>query len=144
MVSHVLGDIAQEARSQDGDDSKGNADIVHPLVGFNVGDLAGRDHHCVCGLVTSDAGNQFEFVQQRSTRELDCIGDQRHAGDVELSHHHAADVVLRQRDELGDEDVVVDTVADAAAYNANGQSESGDGGNEILLCISSSLKRWMY
>lgn len=123
MVGHVLGDIAQEARSQDGDDTKCNTDIVHPLVGLRVRKLTSRDHHLVCGLVASNAGDQFDFVQQRGTREFDYLGDQFDIGNAELGHHRATDVVLRQWNKFGDEYVVVDAVADAAAYDTDGERE---------------------
>lgn len=35
-------------------------------------------------------------------------------------------------DEFGDEDVVVNCVADAAADDADGEGEGGDGGDEVL------------
>lgn len=119
VVIHVLGNIAQETRSQDGNGTKSNTNIVHPLVRLRVSNLARSDHHFVCSLVASNARNRFQFCQQRGTSELDGLGDQFDIGNAELGHHRAADVVLGQRDELGDEDIVVNAVANASSYDTD-------------------------
>jgi hypothetical protein len=132
MVRHILLDIAQETGSQNGDASKGDTDIVYPFVSLGVCNLASLDHHLIGSFVASNPRDCSQLAYQRVTREMNCLGDQRHIGDVELCHHYTADVLRRCRDKFRNKDVVVDGVADTAAYNANREGKGRDSGNKIL------------
>lgn len=132
MVIHVLGDVPQEASSDDADASKCDAHVVYPLVSLCVRDLASENDCLVRTRNVFDAFDLFNSWQQRRTRELDDFSDKRRRGDVKLGNHGSAYVVLGQRDKLGNEDVIVDAVADAASDNTNGESESCDCGDEVV------------
>jgi hypothetical protein len=59
------------------------------------------------------------------------------ATSVQLSHHHAANVVLGHRDEFGNEDVVVDCVANATTDDSDGKGQGRNCGDQILaMCVS--------
>lgn len=132
MVSHILLDITQEASSHNRDTAERNANIVHPLVSFSVCELAGLYNHLVCSLIASNARDVADLVQQRGTGQFDYFANQLDIGDVELLHHYSTNVVCCLGNKLGDEDVVVDGVANAAAYYANREGECRDSGNKIL------------
>ena len=132
MVVHVLVDVAEEAGRDNGDAAESDRDKIHVLVRLGVGNLAGRDDHLVCLLAAGDAGDEFEVVEQGSGGEFDCFGDEADVRDAEFEHHSAADILDGVRLELLCEDVVVDGVADSAADDADGQSQSGHGGDEVI------------
>lgn len=132
MIGHVLLDITQEARCQDRNNSESDADIVNPLIGLGIRKLAGHDNHFIRCLIASNSGDLLDLSQQRSAGEFYDFRDSLDAGDVKLGHHNAANVVLCQRHKLGHEDIIVDGVADTATHDADGQSESGNGGNQVI------------
>lgn len=123
MVIHVLTNAAQEASREDRNTTKRDTDVVHPLVTLSIRKLARSHNGIVRGLATRDPRNGLQFFQERSAGELDGFADVGRIGDVELRDHHAANEVFRIGDELGNEDVVVDCVPDAAADDADGERE---------------------
>jgi len=80
----------------------------------------------------ADAGDQLEAVEQADAGELDGLGDVGDVCDAELVDHGAADVVFGVGDELVEEDVVVDGVADDGADDADGEREGGDGRDQVV------------
>lgn len=129
IIIHVIANIFQEQRSDDANPSKPNTSVIHPLVALGIGDPPRSDDRVVGGFVACDAGDVAEFVEEGRACEFDGFGDVGCVGDVEFCEHDAADVVCGAGDEFGDEDVVVDCVADAAADDADGEGEGGDGGD---------------
>ena len=119
MIIHILVDIPQEAARNDADDSESNTRQINPSIALRIRDPARLDHGLVCQRIALDAREQIEFFEQRGTGQLDGLGDDGDARDVELGRHDAADVVLRVGDELVDEDVVVDCITDGAADDAD-------------------------
>lgn len=141
MVCHVLGDIAQETGCQDGDHSKRNTNIIYPLVGFSICKLTRTDDHLICGLVPSNARNQLDFIQQRSTGKLNDPLNSLRIGDVEFRDHDTPNIMRCRRNKLGDEDVVVDRVANPTTNDTNRQGQRRNGGNKVLYisAISTSF-----
>lgn len=63
MIRHVLLDIAQKQRTDDTDTTKGDTDIIHRRVTFDVGDLTSSDNvfpfrGCVY------AGEEADFIEE--------------------------------------------------------------------------------
>ena len=141
MVIHVLTDAAQETSRQNRNTTKRDTDVVHPLVTLSIRQLARSHNGIVRGLATRDSRNGLQFFQQRRAGEFDGFADVGRIGDVELRDHHAANEVFRVGDELGNEDVVVDRVADAAPDDADGERERRDCRDEILEHKPVSLPR---
>ena len=132
MVIHILVNIAQKARRNDTDSPKRNTRQVHPLVALSKRNLTRCNHHGVCGVITLDARDELEILEQRGSGELDGFADVGRVFDTELERHGAADVVFGVGDEFVDEDVVVGGVTDGATNDTDGEGESCDGGDEIL------------
>lgn len=121
MVIHVLTDAAQETSRENRNTTKRNTDVVNPLVTLSIRKLARSHNGIVRSLASSDSRNSLQLFQQRSTGELDSFADVGRIGDVQLRAHHATNEVFRVGNELGNENVIVDRVADAAADDANGE-----------------------
>lgn len=132
VIIHVLVDIAQEAGSNDAHLAKRYACEIDILVALGVRHPASLDDHLIRRVVAGDAEDLLDPLQQRRAREFDGLGDVGHVGDVEFFRHDDANVVFGVGEELGDEDVVVSRVADAAADNAHREGEGGDGGDEVV------------
>lgn len=112
MIIHILGNITQKASREDRHPTEPNTRIINPLVALRIRDPPGRHNSIIRSLVPRNPGDLAEAVEQRGAGELDCFGDERGICDVELGARELADVVFCVGLELGDEDVVVDCVAD--------------------------------
>lgn len=123
IVIHIIPNILQEQRSDDTDSAEPDTSVVHPLVALRVGDLPRCDDCVVGSFVACDTGDVADFVEEGGACELDGFGDVGWVGDVEFCEHDSADVVRCAGNEFGDEDIVVDCVADAAADDADGEGE---------------------
>ena len=132
VVVHVLVDVSEEAGCNDGDTTEGDRYKIDVLVRLGVGDLARGDDHVVGLLAAGDSGDEFEVVEQGSGGQFDGFGDKADVGDAEFKDHGATDVLDGVGLELLGEDVVVDGVADGAADDADGQSQSGHGGDQVI------------
>ena len=132
MIVHVFVDVPQEARRDDADPTKRNADQIHPPVALGKRHLSRAHDDRVRRLVARDARYQLDVVEEGGAGEGDGRDDGFGVRDAELEFHGPADVVDCVVGELGDEDVVVGRVADGAADDADGEGEGCDGGDEVL------------
>lgn len=132
MVIHVLVQVRQEQARNDRHRPKPDTRQVHILITLCIRHPARGHHHLVRCLVVPNAGDEFEFLEERRTGQTDCFFDEVWVGNVKVDGHCATDVVDSVGYELGDEDVVVDCVADGAADYADGEGECGDGGDQVV------------
>ena len=132
MIVHELINIAQETRSDDAHDSKRNADQIHVPITLGIRLLPRRDHDRVRGCVARDARDQLQFVDQRCAGEHNGFPDVCRVFDSELEDHGAANIFGCVGDEFVDEHIVVGRVADAAADDADCESQGGYRSDEVL------------
>jgi hypothetical protein len=71
------------------------------------------------------AGDFMDQGKQRSSSKLDCLLNQGFVQNAHFVDHDVADVLGCGGDEAGEEDVVVDAVADYAAQDSDGEGECG-------------------
>lgn len=129
MIIHILINIPQTTRRHNTNGSKRNTRKIHILIALRIRDLARPDHNVIRRVIARDAGDRHQLLEQTRARQGDRIGDVCDVSDAEFELHGAADVFLGVGDELGDEDVVVGGVADAAADDADAEGEGRDGGD---------------
>lgn len=84
------------------------------------------------GLVARDAWDHLQFVKQGCAGEYNGFPDVRRIGDSEFEGHDTSDVFRCVGDKFVDEDIVVGRVANAAADDADRESEGGYGSDEVL------------
>ncbi len=129
MVVHVLGDVLQHQAGDDGHAAKGNTAVVDPRVGGGVRQLA-RQHDLVPdGDVAADEGQ--DVLRQTGAGQDGSLGDLGHVVDLVVDEG-AGDVHRQNGDELVVEDVVVDSVSDGTADDADGERQGRDGGDKII------------
>ena len=132
VIIHVLTDIPQEASRNNTHSPECDAGQVDILVTLRVRNLTRRNYNRIRSLILPDSRNQLQILKETRTRQGDRLSDIRLVLDPEFEHHRATNVVRSHGDELVEEDVVVDAVADGTANDADGEGESGDGGDEVI------------
>lgn len=123
MVIHVLVNIPQEAARNNANHPESNTSQINPSVALCKRHLASLYHGLVCERFTLDAWELIEFLEQGGTCQLNGLSNHWDARDVEFGDHDAPDIVLCVRDEFVDEDVIVDRVANGAAYDPDCERE---------------------
>ena len=131
MIIHVLIDIPQKARCNDTHSSCRNTRQVHILIALRVCNLSGSHDDLICRVVASDPRNRLELLDEGGASEDDSFFDEAGVSYAN-GNHSSADVFDCVGDEFADKDVVVCAITDRAAYNADGEGQSRDGGNEVV------------
>jgi hypothetical protein len=132
VVVHIGADIPQKARREDADRPKRDARIVDVLVRVGKGLLSRKHHHVIRRRVARNTRDRVEQREETARRILDGGANIAPVGDVQLEHHELADHLRGGRDELVDENIVIDAVSDRAPDHPDSQSKSSNGGDKVV------------
>lgn len=131
MVVHVWADIAQEDSGKDRDSSESNANIIHPGIGCSEGLLSSVNDIIPDCKIAIDTWKILDLFGKRSTGENDGILDGSAVKNTMLDKR-GGNLELQLWDYLAVENVVVGRVPDGASNDTDGESESGDGRDEVV------------
>jgi len=132
VIVHILIDIPYKARRHDTEDPECNANIIHPLVALCKADTTRSEDDFICCVIASDSRDMLQFFDQGDASQFNGVFDKSLIGDAELEFHGTADVVGSIGLEFVGEDIVVDSVADRATDDADGEGEGGNSRDEVV------------
>jgi len=111
MIIHISRNIPQKASRNNTHSPKRNTRIINILVTIRKRHLTCQHDHLIRRIVRADTRNGAQSGKERRARVFDGVGYVGEVRDAQFVDHGSADEGLGVRDELVDEDVVVDCVA---------------------------------